>query len=153
MMGPRRTVGAVPCGRPPDLPPGGKVAPKGADEGALVCPVLGGHAGPPLQVTTDRNFRRGGPMWPPAVPESTREARLLNKETQQEQILHTSGSGRRKYPFFDLHPRAGWKTQARSRDFRREIFRNRRFLNGALVTLPLLAKSLAAAAAKYPPAL
>ena len=26
----------------------------------------GGHTGPPLQVTTDRNFRRGGPMWPPA---------------------------------------------------------------------------------------
>ena len=30
--------------------------------------------------------RRGGPMWPPTVPESTREARFLNKETQQKQI-------------------------------------------------------------------
>ena len=27
----------------------------------------GGHAGPPLRVTTGRNFRRGGPMWPPGL--------------------------------------------------------------------------------------
>ena len=67
----------------------------------------------------------------------TKQARALNKETQQRQILHTSGSGRGKYSSFDLHPRAGWERQARDRGFRREIFRNRRFLNGALVTLPL----------------
>ena len=52
----------------PDLPPGGKVArPKAVtDEGATDRLVLGGHTGPPLQMTTDRNFRGAGPMWPPA---------------------------------------------------------------------------------------
>ena len=51
----------------PDLPLGGRW-PAGPDEGASVCHVLGGHAGPPLRAATGRNFRRGGPMWPPAKP-------------------------------------------------------------------------------------
>ena len=64
--------------------------------------------------------------------EGTPEARSLNKAAQQEQILDTSGSGRGKAPSLSLHSRAGWERQARTSGFRREIFRNRRFLNGAL---------------------
>ena len=40
--------------------------PAGPDEGATDRFVLGGHTGPPLRAETDRNFCRGGPMWPPA---------------------------------------------------------------------------------------
>ena len=47
-------------------------------------------------------------------------------------LYTTSGSGRGKYPFLSFRPRAGWMRQASIRDCRREIFRNRRFLNGVL---------------------
>ena len=62
-----------------DLPPGGEGGPQGRMRGrparrhvgAHLCvrpERVGGHAGPPLRDTTGRNFRRGGPMWPPAKP-------------------------------------------------------------------------------------
>ena len=60
------------------------------------------------------------------------QARALNKGAQQIQISHTSGSGRKSNRPLDFCPRAGWKTQTSIGVHRREIFRNRRFLNGVL---------------------
>ena len=52
--------------RPFAFPPQGGRWHARPDEGATYRFVLGGHIGPPLRAATGRNFRRGGPMWPPA---------------------------------------------------------------------------------------
>ena len=73
----------------------------------------------------------------PPFPRAPCRRAIETRKRNRNKFLTTSGSGRGKYPSFDLHPRAGWERQASLDDHRREIFRNRRFLNGVLVTLPL----------------
>ena len=48
--------------------------------------------------------RRGGPVWPPTPVEGTPQARILNKETQQEQIFSRERQRAGKISFFRFVP-------------------------------------------------
>ena len=98
------------CGLPRRAcgPPGHDEERPGAPlcRGAPMCaPRRGGRTRrSALTGWTDQIYRRDGPRWPPAPPGAPTQARHVNKETQQSQILDHERQRAEKQLFFRFLP-------------------------------------------------